>query len=295
MRRNREFIPPGTGRQPEAGPAPVPLSAFRNRMKQLYRRFQAPLMIAAGILLTLAALLIYSTFQEPPQRLTQEDIDAAVERSLETLEPGPSFASQAYEVIRPSLVRIHTVMRGEEGGSGGAVGTGVVITEEGIILTSLHVVDGAEQIHVIFADGSDSAAEVLVEQPENDLAVLMPYIIPDDLLPATLSASATLNAGDEVFAVGNPFGISNSLSAGVVSGLNRSFQTPDGGETLTGLIQFDAAVNPGNSGGPLVNRRGEVVGIVSALLNPAEEEFFIGIGFAVPIETAAGAAGSPPI
>ena len=92
-------------------------------------------------------------------------------------------------------------------------------------------------------------------------------------------------------AVGHPFGIVNSLSAGVISGLRRNHLWPETGRTLTNLIQFDAAVNPGNSGGPLVNRDGEVVGIVTALLNPTEQEFFVGIGFAVPIETAAGAVG----
>lgn len=280
--------------EPEPAP-PSRLHVFRQHLTGFYARFHTPLLIGAGILVTLAALLIYNAFQEPPQRLTQDDIDAAVEYSLQSIEPGPSFASQAYEVIYPSLVRIQTIGLGEDDEIGGAVGTGVVITEGGIILTALHVVENARGVMVMFADGSQSPAEILVEQPQNDLAVLQSLIIPDDLQPATLSASASLQVGDEVFAVGNPFGIDNSLSAGVVSGLNRSFQTPDGEQTLTGLIQFDAAVNPGNSGGPLLNRKGEVVGIVTALLNPAEHDFFIGIGFAVPIETAAGAAGSPPV
>ena len=113
-------------------------------------------------------------------------------------------------------------------------------------------------------------------------------------MPATLAGSAGLNVGDEVVAVGNPFGISNSLSAGVVSGLGREYRSPASRRAAQNLIQFDAAVNPGNSGGPLVNRDGEVVGIVTALLNPTDQDVFIGIGFAVPIETAAGALGSPP-
>ena len=103
-----------------------------------------------------------------------------------------------------------------------------------------------------------------------------------------------MRVGEKVLAVGNPFGISNSLTAGVVSGLNRTFASPKTGEKLTNLIQFDAAVNPGNSGGPLLNRDGEVVGIVAALLNPTEQDFFIGIGFAISIDTAGGALGSPP-
>jgi S1-C subfamily serine protease len=97
-----------------------------------------------------------------------------------------------------------------------------------------------------------------------------------------------------VVAVGFPFGIGPSTSAGVVSGLDRSFRSPEGKQVMTGLIQFDAAANPGNSGGPLVTMDGQVVGIVTAILNPNEQRTFVGIGFAVPIENAAGAAGLPP-
>ncbi len=94
--------------------------------------------------------------------------------------------------------------------------------------------------------------------------------------------------------MGNPFGLVGSMSAGVVSGLDRSFKMPDSDVVLTGLIQIDAAVNPGNSGGPLLNRDGQVIGIVAALINPTEDEVFAGIGLAVPIDVAGGAAGLPP-
>jgi len=151
----------------------------------------------------------------------------------------------------------------------------------------------AETVLVIFADGSESPAAVITRQPENDLAVLQAMVIPDDLIPATMAGSGMLQVGDEVAAVGHPFGISNALSAGVVSGLGRTYISPDTGLPLSNLIQFDAAVNPGNSGGPLINRDGEVVGVVTALVNPTEREFFVGIGFAVTIETAGGLAGEP--
>jgi S1-C subfamily serine protease len=173
------------------------------------------------------------------------------------------------------------------------VGTGVVIVDSGIILTALHVVMDAETVLVVFADGSESPAAVIARQPENDLAVLQAMVLPDDLIPATMAGSGMLQVGDQVAAVGHPFGISNSLSAGVVSGLGRTYRSPDTGMPLSNLIQFDAAVNPGNSGGPLINRDGEVVGIVTALVNPTEQEFFVGIGFAVTIETAGGLAGEP--
>ncbi len=131
-------------------------------------------------------------------------------------------------------------------------------------------------------------------QPENDLAVLQAQKVPDDLIPATMRSTADLRSGDQVAAVGFPFGIGPSVSAGVVSGLKRSFRSPEGKQELGNLIQFDAAANPGNSGGPLINMDGEVLGIVTAILNPTQQRTFIGIGFAVPIENAASAAGSPP-
>jgi S1-C subfamily serine protease len=118
--------------------------------------------------------------------------------------------------------------------------------------------------------------------------------VPDDLFAATMRSTGDLAPGDHVVVVGFPFGIGPSASAGVVSGLKRQFRSPEGQQTLTNLIQFDAAANPGNSGGPLVTMDGEVVGIVTAILNPNRQRVFIGIGFAVPIENAAAAAGMPP-
>jgi serine protease DegQ len=109
-----------------------------------------------------------------------------------------------------------------------------------------------------------------------------------------MRSTGDLQPGDEVIAVGYPFGIGPSVSGGVVSGLKREFRSPQGHRKLTNLIQFDAAANPGNSGGPLVTMDGSVVGIVTAILNPSEQRTFIGIGFAVPIENAAAAAGMPP-
>jgi S1-C subfamily serine protease len=149
-------------------------------------------------------------------------------------------------------------------------------------------------IELIFADGTRSSAAVTNADPERDIAVLAPAALPQVVLPATLGNSGALRVGDEVFAVGNPLGLVGSLSAGVVSGLNREFRPSDKEEPLRGLIQFDAAVNPGNSGGPLLNRGGQVVGIVTGLINPTGDDFFVGIGFAVPIDVAIGAAGGPP-
>lgn len=233
--------------------------------------------------------------------LTIEQIDAAVRQSIEE-KPLVAPESRAYDAIIPSVVRVVGLMtegddgtdKKENGTVERGVGTGVVIIDNGTILTNLHVVSGARKIRVTFFDGSESDAMVLSTQPENDLAVLRAKTIPDDLEAATMRSTADLASGDHVLAVGFPFGIGPSASAGVVSGLKRQFRSPDGQQMLTNLIQFDAAANPGNSGGPLVTMDGEVVGIVTAILNPNRQRVFIGIGFAVPIENAAAAAGMPP-
>jgi len=170
-----------------------------------------------------------------------------------------------------------------------------VIAESGLILTCLHVVGDAMQVKVVFSEGTESDALVTVRLPEKDLAVLSALRLPDDLQPATLASSSSLHVGDEVIAVGNPFGVINSVTDGVVSGLGRQYVSRESGVELTNLIQFDAAVNPGNSGGPLLNRAGEVVGIVASLLNPTSQDVFVGIGFAIPIDDTGGAIGFPPV
>ena len=114
------------------------------------------------------------------------------------------------------------------------------------------------------------------------------------VVPAMLGNPNAMRVGDEAFVVSNPLGLYGSMSAGVISGFDRSFQPPNSTQRLQGLIQIDAAVNPGNSGGPLLNRQGQVVGIVAGLVNPADQNVFAGIGFAVPINVAGGAAGMPP-
>jgi S1-C subfamily serine protease len=171
----------------------------------------------------------------------------------------------------------------------------VVVQDTGVILTSLHVVGNAEEVKVVFADGSDSPALVTVRDPDKDLAVLTTMRVPEELQAAVLAGAGSLHVGDEVMAVGTPFGIPYSTSSGIVSGLGREYTSKETGVTLKNLIQFDAAVNPGNSGGPLVNRNGEVVGIVGSLLNPTDQDVFIGIGFAIPIEDTGGAIGIPPV
>ncbi len=283
--------PLASGRATAAAPRWARLAALRRLSPNDPRLLWTAMALLALALAVCVALLL----SRAPRVLTQKDITAAV---LKTLEENllPSAAARAYEAILPSVVRVMAYTRGKDDDDDPSmgVGTGVVIVDKGVILTNLHVIQGAHTIKVVFADGLESTASVISTQPENDLAVLQAHKIPDDLAAATLRSTADLLPGDQVLAVGFPFGIGPSASAGVVSGLKRTFRSPEGGQDMGNLIQFDAAANPGNSGGPLVTMDGEVVGIVTAILNPTRMRTFLGIGFAVPIENAAAAFGVPP-
>jgi S1-C subfamily serine protease len=267
----------------------------RFRLREFYRRHQRLRWAAAGGLFVLSVVLARAAMAPAPRQITQDDIRAAVLHTFET-DPLPSPMAKAYHVIGPSIVRVRGLAAEKKGGKDveKSVGTGVVIVDNGTILTNLHVVRNAERIKVVFADGLESDATVTGMRPEHDLAVLQAKTTPDDLSSATLRSTEDLQLGDQVAAVGFPFGIGPSVTVGVVSGLRREFRSPQGQRVLTNLIQFDAAVNPGSSGGPLVNAQGEVVGIVTAILNPTEQGFFVGIAFAVPIENAAADVGIPP-
>jgi len=287
-----------TPTEPAAPPAAAagPGTGWRGQLARHERRLWA-----GAVLLILGGALLLNPRTPSVPAMTFEQIDAAIRESIEE-KPLASAAARAYDAVIPSVVRVMGLMTegddGSEEKSHGTVergvGSGVVIIDNGTILTNLHVVSGAKRVKVTFSDGTESEANVLSVQPENDLAVLRAKTIPDDLTPATMRSTGDLRPGDHVIAVGFPFGIGPSVSAGVVSGLQRQFRSPDGEQLLTNLIQFDAAANPGNSGGPLVTMEGEVVGIVTAILNPSRQRVFIGIGFAVPIENAAAAAGLPP-
>jgi S1-C subfamily serine protease len=260
------------------------------------KRHARRLKIAAGVLGGLLALAVLWMLL-PSGGMTPQQVEAVVQKVLDSQQPAPTVAD-AYESILPSVVHVRGLPDAPDAdvASGGEVqsGTGVVIVDTGVILTNLHVVNGAKAIKIVFHDGLESDAIVTGVQPEHDLAVLQAKTIPDDLEAATLRSTQGLRPGEPVIAVGFPFGIGPSVSAGVISGLGREYQNADGKRILTNLIQFDAAVNPGNSGGPLITLEGEVIGIVTGLLNPTEQRVFIGIGFAVPIENAAGAVGLSP-
>ena len=269
----------------------------RDSWRRYCERHERLLTIAASALLALLIVSGHTAIRPAPRPIVQQDIDAAVLHTLEN-KVLPSPASKAYEAVQHSVVRVEGLSLAKdtetEADTVHGIGTGVVIIDKGIILTNLHVVRGFDRIRVTFADGLESDAVVIGTAPEHDLAVLQATTIPDDLAAATMRSTQDLAMGDRVVAVGFPFGIGPSVSSGVVSGLRREYRSPEGKRLLTNLIQFDAAVNRGNSGGPLVTADGEVVGIVTAILNPSDEGVFIGIGFAVPIENAAAAVGISP-
>jgi len=292
--RSRLPIPPRGDAASDAATM-VASKAERSRKARALAADPRLLWGAIGMLLVALVLVVVNLSRPSARVLTQEDINNAVLKTLETTNL-PSAAARAANAIAPSIVRVMSYEKGSNGREDieRGVGTGVVIVDKGIILTNLHVVAGADLIKVVFADGLESEASIKGVQAQDDLAVLQAHKIPDDLIAATMRSTAELVPGDQVVAVGFPFGIGPSTSAGVISGLKRAFRSPEGKQEMTNLIQFDAAANPGNSGGALVTMDGQVVGIVTAILNPGDQRTFIGIGFAVPIENAASAAGLHP-
>jgi len=316
---------PGAGQAataPAAAHSPAETRSSLQHLRAFALRHARKLqLIGAAAFTALLVIGAYAWIKPAPPALNPVEIDAAVTRALQK-KALPSRAAKAAEKVRPAVVRVTGYndaraaskarkktragkfdrsapddKRGKDGGppegmEESSVGSGVVIVDDGTILTNLHVVMGAKRVRITFHDGTESEASLVSAHPENDLAVIKAHKIPDDLPSATLGSSSRLKPGDEIVAVGFPFGMGPSVSYGVVSGLNREFRSSEGKRILTRLIQFDAAANPGNSGGPLVTMQGDVVGIVTAILNPTDSGTFIGIGFAVTIAVAAGNAGA---
>jgi putative serine protease PepD len=236
---------------------------------------------ALGLVGALTGVVAYVVVVDPSE---SADPSATTAPFAAPTTTAPSArAAEVYQRILPSLVLIDT---GRAGSEAGGIGSGVVVNDAGQIMTAHHVVRNATSIEVTFSDGTKSPARIVREDPEIDIALLEADVLPQVVVPAVLGSSDALRVGDEAYPVGNPLGLSGSITAGVISGLGRSIAREDGEGMLEGLIQFDAAVNPGSSGGPLLNRDAQVIGIVTALANPTDQRTFIGIGFAVPIATA---------
>lgn len=287
--RNKS-APPG----PEAAALPEQeKNRSADRLRRLWKKPVPASVVLTALMMPIIIALAFLALRPVSVTLSQDDINAAVTHSLQnSILPSP--AVKAYQVVSPSVVKVTSYTRRAKKLREDGVGTGVLIIDKGVILTNLHVVFGAHYLQLTYADGSQSDAYIIGMRPEQDLAVLQAQTVPKNIVAATMRSSSQLRPGEQVFAVGYPFGIGPSVTAGVVSGLKREYMSPEGKRVLSNLIQFDTAANPGNSGGPLVTADGRVVGIVTGILNPTEQRVFIGIGFAVPIENASKAAGMPP-
>jgi S1-C subfamily serine protease len=281
----------------------------------------------------LLVVLLFGALTSAEPGVDRQQVEEAIASALASVTSPPGYAQTVFERVQPSLVLIRTngvsddEARGGSGNEGGGqggdgdggsgdgdggsgdgdeapdedparpytgLGSGVIVNQRGDILTSLHVVDGATKIDITFADGTTSAGEIIATEPDDDIAVIRATDPPPVVIPATLGNPNAVRQGSEAYALGSPFGLYGSVSAGIISGLDRSFTPERTGRPLDGLIQIDTAVNPGNSGGALVDRDGRLIGIVTALINPTGDEVFVGIGLAVPIDIAGGAVGLPP-
>ncbi len=199
--------------------------------------------------------------------------------------PVAQLASPIHEMDIPALFRevVPSVVGIEVSGPRGrGEGTGFIVTDEGHVLTNNHVVEGARDIHVLLADGTQVSAHVTGWDARSDLAVLTTEIPEEKIQVARLGDSDHVQPGEAVIAIGSPFGFDHSVSHGIISAVDRSYGPP--GRAMFGLLQTDAPINPGNSGGPLLDAAGEVIGIATMIQSPIPGS--VGVGFAIPINRA---------
>jgi putative serine protease PepD len=250
----------------------------------MHARSSPPLSILLGVALLSAGLASLSTFSLVTGLGGVAPISVQPTATPTTAADGPAPAAAegaAADITgvvaraRESVVTITTRT---------GVGSGIVVSADGLILTNAHVVEGARQLLVTTADGREISATLVTSEPDRDMAVIRAQA--EDMTPAALGDSAVMEVGETVLAIGSPLGeFTETVTRGIVSALDRQITVAGdqagGQQSLSGLIQTDAAINPGNSGGPLINERGEVIGINTAVSRRAE-----GIGFAIPINAA---------
>ena len=285
--RTRGFRAPSAE---EVDATPAPVAASGSGPEQLAqpperpRRFVVRRPVLAAAVVTAVAVLLIAALA---YRLGSGSASSADQAAP---SPTPTAAKTATPLPVPDLYRQVVASVVLVTTSKGSLGSGVVITDTGTVLTANHVVADGGTISILFADGTRAAATVSSAAPKTDIATLTPRNLPEVVVPATLGGGVAV--GSDVVAIGNPLGLRDSTSTGVVSGLDRRTKTKAG--SLSGLIQFDAAVNPGSSGGPLLDPLGNVVGVVVSIADPGDDDAFAGIGFAVPIGTALGGGDTGP-
>ena len=249
--------------------------------------------VVGGIVGATAIILLFAFIIVPSQEIGTPDLITSNGHSATILGDEISSSSKSnltlvelFEKSEEGVVKIKVVRIGSQGtvqGDIGGVGSGFVYDNLGHIITNAHVVDGADKATVTFLDGSQYNAEIIGEDKFTDIAVIKVSEKPRLLHPLEIGDSSLLQVGEQVAAIGNPFGLSGSMTSGIVSQIGRLIAAQDSGFSIPDVIQTDAAINPGNSGGPLLNMRGQVIGINTAIQSISGE--FVGIGFAVPSNT----------
>ncbi|HEY4871824.1 MAG TPA: trypsin-like peptidase domain-containing protein [Candidatus Dormibacteraeota bacterium] len=258
-----QFQPTAPPAPPASPPSPPP------------KRFRRGLLVAVAALTVaggagsgaVAALLVHPT--------SVAAATATTPTSVVTTSVSSATAESVYAQVSPGVVTITSVM-----GNGQAIGSGIVLDTKGDILTNAHVIAGAQQMQVTLSSGQTVPATLVGSNSGADLAVIRISVPASSLHPVTLGNSGGVQVGDTVYAIGSPFGLSGTLTEGIVSNLSQGGAVSTGA-SLTGLIQTDAAINPGNSGGPLVNTAGQVIGINNSIESPVNGN--VGVGFAIPI------------
>ncbi len=271
-----------TQRQPErSGSAQTPTTDRSDQVETRRGHGWRWAVSTAAVLVVAMVIIAALAFKLGSGSATSADRASATATPTPAATATPLPVTDLYRQVVPSVVLITT--------SKGSLGSGVIVTDTGTVLTAHHVVSGGGDISILFADGTKTSGTIAAAYPKVDIAMLTPKKRPEVVVPATLGGRVAV--GSDVVAIGNPLGLRDSTTTGVVSGLNRTTETKVG--ALSGLIQFDAAVNPGSSGGPLLNTQGLVVGVVVSIADPGEDDAFAGIGFAVPIGVALGGDSGP--
>lgn len=238
--------------------------------------------IISGLLGVVIVLVAYSIILNPPQKMpTIDDMGKTAKTVVGDQTSQDLTLTEIFEKAESGVVRINVKRPNDPRGNG--LGSGFVYDKEGHIITNDHVIENAEKIVVTFLDGKSFKASLVGKDPYTDLAVIKVNASEDALHPITLGNSSKLKVGEQIAAIGNPFGLSGSMTSGIVSQIGRLLPSQDRGFQIPDIVQTDAAINPGNSGGPLLNMRGEIVGINTAI--QSETGDFAGVGFSIPSRT----------
>jgi S1-C subfamily serine protease len=277
-----DFLEPPLAPEPPSPPSPPvqPVPSFPHRPA----RSMAAAMLAAGLVVGSVGGGAIGAFLASHRNTTTANSPGVTAAGVAAPAPSPGSFAAIYQQTAPGVVTISTeISRGGARSFSQAEGSGIVADKQGDILTNAHVVAGATQLQVTFSDGHTATAQVKGVDQSADLAVVKVSVSQDQLHPLAIGNSDTLQVGDTALAIGSPFGLQGSFTAGIISGLNRSSTAPNG-RALTGMIQTDAPINPGNSGGALLDGRGQLIGINDSIQSPIEGN--VGVGFAIPVNRA---------